>query len=426
MPRSKILSGQALRTKEPPINYLMTIALERPELISLAAGFVDNKTLPVEEAFETCREIFGHPQAGRATLQYGTTQGHRPLRELLLERFLRRQGTTAQALCLTPDNVVLTSGSQQMLFLISSVLIDPGDIVLLPRPAYFVFASTLQIFGTRIVGIDIDSDGLRADLLDRRLAELDRAGQLDKVKLLYICSCCDNPTGLTASAGRREQIMEVVHRWRDKQEFFLLEDAAYRDLVYDPSGDVPPMKMLDPANEAVLFLQTFSKSLSPGMKTGFAFLPDTLLGPVLDQKASHDFGSANICQHLIYSLLTTGRADRHLQRLRKAYRAKRDAMLETLRLELGRVDGLRWTEPAGGLYVWLTLPESVNTDKDGSLFKRCLDHGVVYVPGSFCYCREPGFTIPRNHMRLSFSVPTVEENREGIARLASAIREEMA
>lgn len=426
MPRSKILSGQALRTEEPPINYLMAIALERPELISLAAGFVDNETLPVEEALEACREIFASPKAGRATLQYGTTQGHLPLRELLLERFLRRQGTTAEALNLRPDNVVLTSGSQQMLFLVASVLIDPGDIVLLPRPVYFVFAGTLQIFGTRVVGIDIDAEGLRADLLDRRLGELDRAGQLGKVKLLYVCSYCDNPTGLTISARRREQIMEVVHSWRKRQEFYLLEDAAYRDLIYDPVGDVPPMKTLDPANEAVLLLQSFSKSLSPGLKTGFAFLPDTLLGPVLSLKASHDFGSANICQHLIHHLLISGRVDRHRRRLKNVYRAKRDAMLETLRQELGGVQGIGWTEPTGGLYVWLTLPESVDTDMGGSLFKRCLDHEVVYVPGSLCYCREPGFTVPRNHMRLSFGVPTIEQNREGIRRLAKAVREEMA
>jgi 2-aminoadipate transaminase len=269
---------------------------------------------------------------------------------------------------------------------------------------------------------------MRADLLDQRLSELDAAGELERVKLLYVCSYFDNPTGLTLSAQRRRDVMGVVQRWRKKHHFYVLEDAAYRDLVINPEDDVPSMKMLDEDNSLVILAQTFSKPLAPGLKTGYGFLPDDLLGPVMNQKGSHDFGSANLCQHIIHRLLASGEADRHIEVLREAYRAKRDAMLEALAEHLGDLKAagqVDWTEPGGGLYVWLTLPEAINTDLKESLFQRCLEAGVLYVPGGFCFFAEPGRPVPQNHIRLSFGVPSVDENREGVRRLAQAIREEL-
>jgi len=423
----KTLSAAALRTAAQPISYLMTVALERKKLISLAAGFVDYDTLPVDEMRRTCEEVFCDPALGRAALQYGTTLGFPPLRNLLLRRLAEREGLSPEDLSLTADHVIITSGSQQLLYLVSSVLVDPGDIVLLPRPAYFVYMGVLQVLGARVVGIETDDQGLRADHLDARLAELDAAGDLLRVRLLYLCSYFDNPTGLTVSARRREELVETVRRWRRRQTFYIIEDAAYRDLKDEAVADVPSMKALDPDNDLVVLAGTFSKPLSPGMKTGYGFLPADLIGPVVDQKSSHDFGSANLCQHLVYRLLVSGRADEHVLRLRDAYALKRRAMLKALDEHFG---GLRaagrvaWTRPGGGLYVWLTLPEGVNTDLDGSLFKRCLDCGVIYVPGSFCYAEEQGLDVPRNHMRLSFGVPSIEDGREGVRRLADAVREE--
>ncbi|HOI55135.1 MAG TPA: PLP-dependent aminotransferase family protein [Phycisphaerae bacterium] len=424
--KAQLLSAQALRTESSPINYLMALAFERPDAISLAAGFVDNESLPVTEMLACCREMLSDPAAARAALQYGTTQGHRPLRERLIRRLVDREGPAGEGMALDADHVVLTSGSQQMLFLICSVLLDPDDIVLLPRPAYFVFMDTLRVFGARTLGIDMDAEGLRADHLDRRLTELDRAGELGRVKFLYVCSYCDSPTGLTLSASRRRELMEVVARWRRRQQFYVLEDAAYRDLVYDAQTVIPSLKSLDRGNASVIYLETFSKPLAPGLKTGYGILPTSLVAPVLDQKGSHDFGSANLCQHLICRLLDSGRADEHLRQLHAAYRPKRDALLGALDREMSGLAGVSWTRPLGGLYVWLTLPTRINTDLDGPLFKRCLDKGVLYVPGSACYQGEPGFDAPRNHIRLSFGVPTPDENREGVRRLAQALREEMA
>jgi len=428
MNNSKALSAQALRTAEQPISFLMAVALERKGLISLAAGFVDYDTLPVDDMRRVFDEMFSDPALGRAALQYGTTLGFPPLRSLLLRRLAERDGVSPEDLGLTTDHVIVTSGSQQLLYLISSILVDPGDIVLLPRPAYFVYIGVLQVFGARGVGIDMDDEGVRADHLEERLAELDAAGELDRVRLLYVCSYFDNPAGLTVSARRRKDLVATVRRWRDKQTFYIVEDAAYRDLRSETTADVPTMKTFDADNTLVVLTGTFSKSLSPGMKTGYGVLPNDLIGPVVDQKGSHDFGSTNLCQHAIYRLLVSGRADEHILRLREAYARKRRAMVDALETHFGalRAAGrVSWTQPGGGLYVWLSLPEEISTDMASSLFNRCLDRGVLYVPGSFCYCQEEGFDVPRNHMRLSFGVPSVEENREGIRRLADAVGEEL-
>lgn len=423
-----LLSAKALRTREPPISYLMAVALERPDLVSLAAGFVDNETLPVEAFRQTAEEIFADPEAARAALQYGTTLGYPPLRQELLDRLLRREGATAEALGLTADDVIITSGSQQLLYLISSVLVDPGSVVLLPRPAYFVYMGVLEVFGADAVGIDVDGEGLRADHLDQRLGELDAAGRLDRVKLLYVCSYFDNPTGLTLTERRRREIVDVVRRWRRRQRFFILEDAAYRDLVGPGVRDLPSMKTLDPDNDLVALVGTFSKPLAPGLKTGYGYLPSALLRPVLHQKGSHDFGSSNLCQHLIHRLLVSGRVDEHIATLRQTYAAKRQAMLEALEQEFARLaaDGrVTWTRPDGGLYVWLTLPETANTDLGGPLFQKCLEQGVLYVPGRVCHCGQGHCEAPAHHMRLSFGVPDEATIREGVRRLARAVEEDL-
>ena len=152
---------------------------------------------------------------------------------------------------------IFTNGSQQLLYLIAAVLIDPGDIVLLPRPAYFVYMGTLQIFGTQAIGIDMDEQGMRIDQLESTLERLEAEGRLNRVKMLYLCSYFDNPTGLSLSEPRRRQLMEVVRRWRKRQGFYVLEDAAYRDLVYDAGADAPTLKSMDKDNSTVILAQTF-------------------------------------------------------------------------------------------------------------------------------------------------------------------------
>jgi 2-aminoadipate transaminase len=423
------LNQRAMRTAEAPISYLMHAALASSDLISLAVGFVDQETLPVEAVRDTLSELLSDPTAARQALQYGTTQGHVRLRELAVERLEQLEGRSAADLGANADHVVITTGSQQLLQLISDVLIDPGDIVLMGAPDYFVYMSVLAAQGARVIGVAMDEQGMVPEALDGALACLHRASQLEHVKLVYCTSYYQNPTGVTLADGRRPEILGIVQRWSRASRIFLLEDAAYRELYYTAKGPLS-LRSLDTEGETVILTQTFSKSFSPGIKIGATFLPQPLLAPVLHQKGNHDFGSANFNQHLLAAVIESGRFAKHVQKLRKVYGEKSAAILDALRSEFARYEiPARWTQPAGGLYVWVTMPPELDTARGGDLFQKCVEHGVLYVPGEYCFPPEhlrgePGpLGGPTHTMRLCFGVPSITAIQEGIHRLAQAVRE---
>jgi 2-aminoadipate transaminase len=324
-------------------------------------------------------------------------------------------GTFADAV----GRTVVTEGSQQLLYLIAEALIDPGDIVLVESPTYFVFLGVLETRGARAIGIETDSEGLRLDALESTLADLETQGLLDRVKLIYTVSEHSNPTGLSLAADRRGPLVELARRWSKESWIFVLEDAAYRGLTF--SGPEPPsVWQHDASGQTVILARTFSKTFSPGLKTGFGVLPEALVGPVLALKGNHDFGSGNFNQLVLARLLEDGGYDRQVERLRATYRRKRDVLLEALEEQFGGTDGVSWTHPRGGLYVWLTVPEGLDTGRTGPLFVRALEQGVLYVPGAYAYPEAPG-PIPTNHIRLCYGVPGEAELAEGIRRLAAAL-----
>jgi len=421
---SSRFSAQAARTAEQPISYLMAQAVDNPDVISLAAGLVDYETLPSKEVAGLLGGLLRDPAAAKTPLQYGTTEGLAELRRVLLEHVASLDGLRPDELNASPDDLVITTGSQQLLFMLTDVLVDPGDIVITSWPSYFVYAGALQTFGAEVRCVDMDEGGMIPEALEALLERLARDGLLPRVKILYFCSYHQNPTGITLSADRRPVILDVVKRHSTERPILIIEDAAYRELTY--GGDPPPsIKRYDTDSRFVALVQTFSKPFAPGVKTGYGLLPPDLVEPVVLQKGSHDFGSANLCQHLLLAAMRQGVYARHVEKLCRHYAAKRNAMLEALDEHLGDFapDQTRWTRPSGGLYIWLTLPTDVDTGRDGQLFRRALDNGVLYVPGAYCYPNDPTRTTPTNTLRLSFGVPTIEEIRTGIARLASAIRQ---
>jgi 2-aminoadipate transaminase len=397
----------------------MQLALANPDLVSLAAGFVDQATLPLHV---TAREVAGledAPAEGRRALQYGTTIGDVALRRRLLGLIEASEGVPPGSFAHLLPRTVVTTGSQQLLYLVAEALIDPGDIVLVESPTYFVFLGLLESRGARIIGVETDERGLRPDALDATLAEIEAEGQLGRVKLVYTVSEHSNPSGISLGEERRAALVATARRWSTLHRIFVLEDSAYRGLTYD--GDEPPSVWShDPEGDTVILARTFSKTLSPGLKTGYGVLPAALVEPVLRLKGNHDFGSANFNQVLIDRLLADGSYDRHVRSLVATYRSKRDVLLAALDEYLGGVDGVSWTRPAGGLYVWLALPEGLDTGLAGPFFQRCLDEGVLYVPGSYAFAAEPG-PVPRHHARLCFGVPGEAELVEGVRRLARAL-----
>lgn len=410
------LSRRALETHDQPISYFMQQAVENPNLISLAAGLVDAESLPAAEVKAAFDEILGDAAAGRAALQYGTTQGYAPLREKIVAHAAALDGINPRDWSVTPEDVVITTGSQQLLYMLGELLFDPGDIVITEAPSYFVYHGVLASLGVRALQVPMDEEGMSTEALENLLQRLDRTGELKRTRLIYTVDYFQNPSGRTLAWSRRQHLMEAVRRFSKKQRLFVLEDAAYRELRFS-GADLPSLKSLDVENQYVILGMTFSKPMAPGLKTGYGLLPRDLVKPLLHFKGNHDFGSSNLTQHLLDRLMAKGAYDRHVERLRDVYRAKRDVLCAALEAEFAGVDGMRWTHPDGGMYVWLTAP--VPTGPGSPFMRAALEEGVLYVPGEFCYVEGDG-PRPDNEARLCYGVATHEQLREAVKRLGRA------
>ncbi|WP_235963753.1 aminotransferase-like domain-containing protein [Tautonia rosea] len=397
----------------------MKCALDNPGLISLAAGFVDPASLPIDPTRRAVDALLSDPARGRKALQYGTTIGDRSLRERLVRRLEQEEDALPGQFAHVIDRTVMTNGSQQLLYLVAEALLDPGDIVLVESPTYFVFMGLIEARGARVIGIETDDGGLSLPSLEETLLQLDEAGDLPRVKLIYTVSEHGNPTGLSLAGDRRAPLVELANRWSKSHQIYVLEDAAYRGLSF--TGREPSSVWRhDEDGRCVILARTFSKSFSPGLKTGFGILPEALLDSVLNLKGDHDFGSNNFAQNVLEQVIADGSYDAQVAWLREVYRSKCEVLLGALEEHLGGVEGVSWTTPKGGLYIWLTVPEWLDTGKDGPLFSKALEHEVLYVPGSYAFPDEPG-PVPTNHARLCFGVPNEEQLREGARRLAEAL-----
>ena len=406
---------------EPIANLLMAKALAHPELVSLAAAFVDHQTLPVEATAQALDRIWSDPRKARTALQYGTTIGYLPLREALLDRMLEADGRTAAQAKLAVEQVVVTAGSNQLLYLVGDSLLDPGDVVICGAPSYFVILGTLGNLGARAVGVEIDEHGPIPEAIEGALARLDAAGDLARVKLIYVCTYYDNPSGVTVPLERRAALVELAHRWSRAGKIHLVEDSAYRELRYY-GDDVPSLRSFDAEGDTVIQVGSFSKTFSPGVRVGWGMLPRGLVEPVASAKGNLDFGSPSLNQVLMATVLEMGLFDPHVKELRALYRGKIDATLEAADEFLAPIGRVEWVRPTGGHYVWLRLPEGIDTGVDGPLFDLAADEGVLYVPGEFCYPRE-GEPVPKNMLRLSFAFPSCENVRKGVEALGRAIRQ---
>jgi 2-aminoadipate transaminase len=225
------------------------------------------------------------------------------------------------------------------------------------------------------------------------------------------------------SLARLKQMLDLVRRFSKKQRILILEDAAYRELRFT-GADIPTIKSFDATNEYVILAMTFSKPMSPGLKTGYGVFPSDLVNPLLRFKGNHDFGSSNFNQHLLDRLMTAGIYDRHVAKLREVYRSKRDTLVAALTEEFPpALSPVRWTQPDGGMYVWLIFPPEVETGAESRFMQACLREGVLYVPGAFCYADA---SPANNHeARLCYGVASEDELREAVRRLGRAAREAM-
>ena len=286
------------------VGFMMKQAVDHPECVSLAAGLVDPQTLPVEATSRAIERMMGDPALARSGLQYETTEGSQRLRDLLLEYVAGLEGVTAgtMGLKIGRDQLVLSTGSQQMLSLLCEATLDPGDICLIADPTYYVMLGTVNGQGARAVPIESDEDGMRIDSLERTLDSLEADGQLQRVKMIYVVSDFDNPRSVSLATDRRRRLVEIAAKLSGRQRVLVVEDAAYRELYYDGVSR-PSVWSFDEEGETVALVQTFSKCFSPGLRVGFGILPRDLVGPVLDLKGNQDFGSTSFSQHLLATVL---------------------------------------------------------------------------------------------------------------------------
>jgi 2-aminoadipate transaminase len=379
---------------------------QRPEVISFAGGLPAPELFPLERFQAACCRVLSDPTLGPLALQYSPTEGYPPLRELIA-RHTARYGILAR-----PENVLITSGSQQALDLIGKLLINRGDRVLVEAPTYLGALQAFNVFGPDYVSIPVDDDGLQTDDLDEVL----KTG----IKFMYLLPNFQNPAGVTMSRKRREAVVALSDRYGVP----IVEDDPYGQLRYE--GDhLPALLTLDRDNLSpddgyelgnIIYLSTFSKTLAPGLRLGWIVAPTEVIARLVQLKQGADLHTSTFTQVVAYEVARGGFLDEHIQTLRAVYRQRRDVMLSALDEFFPAHLGVSWTHPAGGLFLWLRLPEGMAAP---ALLKAALAEDVAFVPGqAFFAVSDEG----RRYCRLNFSNAQPEQIVEGIRRLSLAVR----
>ncbi|HET7441779.1 MAG TPA: PLP-dependent aminotransferase family protein [Terriglobales bacterium] len=400
-------SRYALRTKgvkSSAIRELLKIT-QRPEVISFAGGLPAPDVFPIERFEEACCRVL--EQNGKLALQYGATEGYEPLREMIA-RHTSRYGIKAKT-----ENVLITSGSQQALDLIGKLLINPGDRILIEAPSYLGALQAFNVYGAEYVSVPSDEDGLQTDLLEKPL----RSGP----KFMYVLPNFQNPGGTTLSEPRRHELVRLA----DQFGIPIIEDDPYGQLRYE-GEHLTPLVVLDRKNLRrdngyslgnVIYLSTFSKTLSPGLRLGWIIAPPEVIAKLVQLKQGADLHTSTFVQMVAYEVARDNFLDEHVKVIRKVYGERRDVMLAALKEFFPQE--VTWTHPKGGLFLWVTLPEGMDSQ---SLFEAALKENVAFVPGDSFYANgEEG----RRHFRLNFSNAQPEQILEGIRRLSLALKHQL-
>ena len=383
--------ANAMRASE--IRALFAVA-NRPEVVSLAGGMPFIAGLPLEEIGEIIKRVI--IERGTTALQYGSGQGDEGLREQIIE-VMKLEGIHAHS-----DDVVVTTGSQQALDLVTKVFIDPGDVVIAEAPSYVGALGVFRAHEAQVVHVEMDADGLVPSALEEALTRMKSEGK--RVKFLYTVPNFHNPAGVTLSAERRPQILEIAKRFG----VLVLEDNPYGLLGFD--GDpLPALRSM--SEDGVIYLGTFSKTLAPGFRVGWAVAPHAVREKLVLASEAAILCPSNASQLAISSYLDHHDWKGQIKIFKEQYRERRDAIIDALE---EFIPAASWTTPAGGFYTWVTLPEGIDSK---SMLPRAVTARVAYVPGTAFYTDGQG----ADHMRLSYCYPTPERIREGVRRLAGVV-----
>jgi 2-aminoadipate transaminase len=374
----------------------------RPDVISLAGGLPDTSTFP-PETFAALMNGIARESCASA-LQYGPTEGFDETKARICSVMLE------EGMHVDPEDVIVTTGGQQVIDLVTKTLVDPGDVVICEAPTYPGAVPVFSSYEADVVQIEMDSDGMRIDLLEEMLSRLDREGR--RPKFIYTVPTFQNPAGVTLSLPRRMRLVEIAR----ERELLVLEDNPYGLLRYE-GEPLAPLFALDDG-VYVLYLGTFSKIFSPGIRLGWLVAPRPVLAKVELGKQAADLCTSSLTQQLVDAFLGQGRWLEYVAELCSLYRQRRDAMLDAL-AEFFPPEA-EWTRPAGGLFIWATLPDFIDTHD--LLAKALREEQVAFVPGAAAYVDGRG----GSSMRLNFSNADADDIREGIRRIAKVVREQIA
>ena len=392
------LASRTEGMKSSAIRELLKLTQE-PDIISMAGGMPAPDLFPLREIEEACRHIIR--EDGARAMQYSATEGHKPLKEYLATT-MHKYGVPA-----APGNILLTNGSQQALDLIGKIFIDPRDYVLTGGPTYLGAIQAWNAYGARYHTMRLDDDGMIVDEVEHAYEKV-LADSGKPPKFIYVLPNFHNPAGTTMPLERRKQLAEIA----TKLELPVIEDDPYGELRYE-GEDIPPICTLIP--ERTIYLGTFSKTMTPGLRLGWIVCPEVLMLRFVQAKQGADLHTGTFVQYVANDICQRGLLKPHIKQLREEYKERRDTMLDAL-AEFWPA-GCSWTHPQGGLFLWARVPESIDTKV--FLNEVAIKEKVAYVPGVSFYPNQDG---GHNAMRLNFSYCPPDTIVEGIRRLGLALK----
>jgi len=372
---------------------------EGRDIISLAGGLPDPRVFPKQELADIAKYVI--EEYGESALQYSPTAGVTPFRATLRE-FMASKGIGMRS----DDDVVVTTGSQEALFVVARILIDPGDLIIVEEPTYLAAANVFREHGAEFEAVPIDEDGMKTDILEEKLKKLRSEGR--KPKLVYTVPTAQNPSGATMSLERRKHLIELAQ----EHDFLIVEDDPYSFFMFEEK-EVEYLKTLDKEGR-VLYLSTLSKILAPGLRIGWIAGDSSIIRLAEMSKQSIDLHSSTLSQYIAMEAMKRGVVDATIEKAKNIYKSKRDAMMEAL--EETMADIAWWTRPVGGFFTMVFINGDI--DMTVLLHTAVHEYKVAYVPG------ESFFPVShkRNTMRLNFSYPSEDQIREGVKRINSLVR----
>lgn len=398
------LSARIKSTKRSPIREILKL-LDKPGVISFAGGMPDPTLFPNDLIKTTINKVIN--EDSEHALQYGTSEGCAPLRHELSRRLAEKENINV-----SEEELLITVGSQQGLDLIAKIFLNFGDIVIVEEPSYLGGLMAFRSYGGRFIGIPCDEKGMQVGVINEKLKELGKQ-EMKRIKFVYVVPDFQNPGGTTLSLDRRKELIELA----EKYDFLIVEDTPYRELRYW-GENIPSLFSLAPKGRVVA-LCTFSKLFCPGFRLGYAVASKDVIFQLVTGKQGTDLCTPPFNQLVLAQVLNDNALDPHIKNLIAVYGKKRKAMLDSLDKYMLPLEmpSIEWTKPEGGLFLWMSLPEYMDTDK---MLMRAIENKVAYVAGKDFF--HDGSV--NNCMRLNFSMATIEQIDEGIKRLAQVINEE--